>query len=143
MLAISPALRIYARPGYIASVMRAVWRDGPLVAGYPQGMSTPAIVSHPTSLDDLRRFAPAIRDIVARHSGTEGVRVFGSVARGDAGPHSDIDLLVEFRPGATLLDLATIELELAELLDCPVDVMSAHSIGRAADHARAQAVPLP
>ena len=36
--------------------------------------------------------------------------VFGSVARGDAGPHSDIDLLVEFRPGANLLDLATIEL---------------------------------
>jgi predicted nucleotidyltransferase len=55
---------------------------------------------------------------------------------------ADSHPLSEFRPGANLLDLATIELELAELLGCPVDVMSAHSIGRAADHARAQAVPL-
>ena len=64
-----------------------------------------------------------VRAIVARHSGNS-VAVFGSVARGDEGPHSDIDLLVEFGPGASLFDQVWMKDELEELLGCSVDVVS-------------------
>jgi hypothetical protein len=44
--------------------------------------------------------------------------LFGSTLKGTARPDSDVDLLVEFEPGArtTLLDMAQIELELSQLL---------------------------
>lgn len=58
----------------------------------------------------------------ARRNGATAVWVFGSVARGDAQPGSDIDLLVELEPGRSLLDLAGLHLELCDLLDLPVDV---------------------
>lgn len=58
----------------------------------------------------------------ARRRGVSKVRVFGSVARGEATPTSDLDLLVELKPGRTLLDLAGFRREVAELLDLPVDV---------------------
>ena len=45
-----------------------------------------------------------IREIAAKH-GARNVRVFGSVARGDARPDSDVDFLVDMEPGRTLLDL--------------------------------------
>jgi predicted nucleotidyltransferase len=48
--------------------------------------------------------------------------VFGSVARGEATAQSDVDLLVEFEKGRTLLDLAGLHRELEEALGRPVDV---------------------
>lgn len=77
-----------------------------------------------------------IREVVLRRRGTGVVKVFGSTARGDDGEGSDIDLLVEFAKGASLFDQAGIEIELAELLGRPIDVMSLHAQGRAADRAR-------
>jgi len=56
--------------------------------------------------------------------GARNVRVFGSAARGEAGAGSDIDLLVEFEPGRSLLDQAGLEAELEEVLGCKVDVVS-------------------
>ena len=50
------------------------------------------------------------------------IRVFGSLARGDALPTSDIDLLVELEPGRTLLDIAAFRREAQEILGAPVDV---------------------
>lgn len=50
--------------------------------------------------------------------------VFGSVARGEAGPMSDIDLLVELEPGRSLLDRAALPHELGELIGCRVDAVS-------------------
>jgi len=47
-----------------------------------------------------------IREIAAKH-GARNVRVFGSVARGDARPDSDVDFLVDMEPGRTLLDVMT------------------------------------
>lgn len=64
----------------------------------------------------------------ARRRGARDVRVFGSVARGDEGPDSDVDLLVTLEPGRTLLDLARLELELEELLGRPVDVVTADGL---------------
>jgi predicted nucleotidyltransferase len=62
-------------------------------------------------------------ETAARH-GARNVRVFGSVARGDARPDSDIDLLVEFAPGSSLLDHAALVRALAELLGRRVEVAS-------------------
>jgi hypothetical protein len=61
--------------------------------------------------------------VAARH-GAHNVRVFGSVARGEADEQSDIDLLVEFEPDRSLLDHAALWLELQDLLGCKVDVVS-------------------
>ena len=62
--------------------------------------------------------------IVRRHRG-RSVSVFGSVARGEETPTSDIDFLVEFEPGSSLFDLLHISEELEALLGVPVDVVSA------------------
>jgi uncharacterized protein len=56
-----------------------------------------------------------------RHGAREP-RVFGSVARGEDGPESDIDLLVDLDPGRTLLDLVALRIELSEILGVAVDV---------------------
>ena len=50
---------------------------------------------------------------VARSHGAQSVRVFGSRARGDAGPESDLDLLVGLEPGRSLLDLIAIKQDLS------------------------------
>ena len=64
-----------------------------------------------------------ILSIAARH-GARNVRVFGSVARGEAGENSDIDLLVELDQGRSLLDLAGLVVDLEELLERKVDVVT-------------------
>ena len=61
--------------------------------------------------------------ITARH-GARNVRIFGSVARGEDTPESDVDLLVEFEPGRGLLNHAALIEELQNLLGCKVDVAS-------------------
>jgi uncharacterized protein len=58
----------------------------------------------------------------AREGGAHDVRVFGSVARGEERPDSDIDFLVTLEPGRTLFDLVRLETRLEALLGRPVDV---------------------
>jgi len=82
-----------------------------------------------------------IKAAVARHKGAS-VAIFGSVARGDESPQSDVDFLVEFAPGSSLFDLARLELELHELLGVEVDVVSAGGLLPEDDDVRAQAVAL-
>jgi len=60
----------------------------------------------------------------AARYGAVSVRVFGSRARGDARPGSDLDLLVEFEKGRSLLDAIGLEQELTELLGFPVQVLT-------------------
>ena len=60
----------------------------------------------------------------AQKNGAYEVRVFGSVARGDARPDSDIDFLVKLEPGRSLLDLARFLRELEEILGRNVDVVT-------------------
>ena len=68
-----------------------------------------------------------ILEIAAKH-GARNVRVFGSVARGEAGPESDVDLLVDMEPGRSLLDLGGLWSDLNELLGRKVDVVTEQSI---------------
>lgn len=60
---------------------------------------------------------------LARQWGAHDVRVFGSVARGDAGPQSDVDFLVHFEDGRSLLDHGGLLMDLQDLLGCEVDVV--------------------
>ena len=68
-----------------------------------------------------------ILKIAAMH-GARNVRVFGSVARGQASAGSDLDLLVELEPGRTLLDHAGLLLDLQDLLGIEVDVVTENGI---------------
>jgi excisionase family DNA binding protein len=73
----------------------------------------------------------------------DNVRVFGSVARGDAGADSDVDLLVDARPDASLLDLGRIAARVRELLGRPVDVVASSDLkSMVRDTILAEAVPL-
>jgi predicted nucleotidyltransferase len=74
-----------------------------------------------TTLLKVRR--KEILEIAARN-GAVNVRVFGSVARGDDRPDSDIDFLVNLESGRSLLDLARLLRELNTLLNRPVDVVT-------------------
>src|SRR2546425_6230840 len=56
--------------------------------------------------------------------GAYNVRIFGSVARGEADSESDIDLLVDMEPGRSLLDLSGLLIDLEDLLGCNVDVVT-------------------
>lgn len=61
---------------------------------------------------------------IAEAHGATCVRLIGSVSRGDARPDSDVDLLVTWRVGTSLLDQAALKLELEALLSRPVDIAS-------------------
>ncbi len=82
-----------------------------------------------------------ITNVVHRHQG-RAVALFGSVARGDDTPASDIDFLVEFEHGSSLFDLMHLEEELSALLGVPVDVVSVGGLKPRDDHIRRDALPL-
>lgn len=78
----------------------------------------------------------------ARRRRASHVRVFGSVARGDAGPDSDIDFLVDFEEEASLLDQVGLIQDLHELLGVGVDVVSSGGLSSRHDPIRSEAVDL-
>jgi predicted nucleotidyltransferase len=61
---------------------------------------------------------------LAEQRGARNVSVFGSVARGQARPDSDIDFLVDLEPGRSLLDLGGLLMDLQRLLGLEVDVVT-------------------
>ncbi len=94
------------------------------------------------TLQELRRFRPQITEI-ARRRGIGDVLVFGSVARGDAGPDSDVDFIVQVDPGRSILAVGGFLDEVSELIGKPVHVVTARSLHSAKSrHALSEAVPL-
>lgn len=75
----------------------------------------------PSALLKSKRLA--VREAISR-SRTRNPRIFGSVLHGTDESHSDLDILVDALPGATLIDLGDLEAELAELLGVPVDLLT-------------------
>lgn len=61
---------------------------------------------------------------IAEQRGIRHVRLFGSMVRGDALPDSDVDLLVELEPGRSGLALGGFLMDVSELLDRKVDVVT-------------------
>jgi len=79
----------------------------------------------------------------ARRRGIRTIRVFGSVARGDARPGSDVDLLVELEPGRTLLDLAGFRRDAQKIVGLDVDVVTSETVQpKFRDAVLSEAVPL-
>jgi uncharacterized protein len=74
------------------------------------------------SLEVLRQKRSEILCIAQAH-GARNVRVFGSVARGEEGPDSDLDFLVDLEPRRNLLDLGHLVMDLQDLLGRRVDVV--------------------
>ncbi len=93
------------------------------------------------TMDGLRRRRGEILG-VARKRKARRIAVFGSVARGEARPGSDVDLLVDFEPGASLLDHVGLFQDLEELLGVGVDVVARTGLNSRDDHIRAEAVDL-
>ncbi len=76
------------------------------------------------SLDELLQSKREdILRIAARY-GAYNVRIFGSVARGEADEQSDIDFLMNMEPGRSLFDLGGLLSDLEDLLGCNVDVVT-------------------
>jgi predicted nucleotidyltransferase len=63
-----------------------------------------------------------LRDVLRRH-GVKNARIFGSVARGDDHEGRDLDLLVDFAPGTSLVDIISIQEELESVLGGAVDLV--------------------
>ncbi len=92
------------------------------------------------ALIDTRR--DEILAVAALHHAVS-VSVFGSIARGEDGPDSDIDLLVEFAPGTRPLELLALEADLEQALGVKVDIGTPESLKPAIrDRVLAEAVPL-
>ena len=80
------------------------------------------------TLEELRsRYRTRILEI-AEKRGARDVRVFGSIARGEQRADSDIDIVVVFLPGRSLLDLTGLWLDLEEALGSKVDVVSSRGL---------------
>lgn len=77
--------------------------------------------------EELQQRRDEILEIARRHGATR-VRIFGSTARGEAGPNSDLDLLVDLEPGKSLFDLGAMLVDLEELLGCRVNVVTENGL---------------
>jgi predicted nucleotidyltransferase len=75
----------------------------------------------------LKDYREAIVRIATSH-GARNIRVFGSLARGQARPDSDVDILIKLDPGRSLLDIIAIKQDLEDLLGRQVDVVTEAAI---------------
>lgn len=117
-----------------------VARCGMRAARYAQRPAKPAYSTSPRSEEDRRLLyhfgmdprhieSPVLRDF-CRANRVRRLALFGSVLHGEAGPGSDVDLLVEFEPDARvgLIRLAELELELSRLLRAKIDLRTARDL---------------
>ena len=90
--------------------------------------------------ESLKAKREEIRRVAAQY-GARNLRVFGSVARGEAGADSDIDLLVDMEPGRNLFDMGGLLMDLEDLLGCGVDVVTERGL-RIRERVLSEAMPL-
>ncbi|GAB4987899.1 hypothetical protein MAHJHV61_33400 [Mycobacterium avium subsp. hominissuis] len=76
----------------------------------------------------LERYRDEVARLLARYPITRAW-VFGSVARGNDRPDSDLDILIELTPNASFADYVGLDDDLAALLGCPVDVITTRELG--------------
>jgi uncharacterized protein len=98
------------------------------------------------NFDQIRQFTPQLLKI-AQKFGIIRLYVFGSVARGDTTPQSDVDFLVEMQDGASLFGVAGFSYESEHLLGVPVDVVPLSTLTQITDrefvsNIQREAVPL-
>ncbi|MEQ1933372.1 MAG: nucleotidyltransferase family protein [Fimbriimonadaceae bacterium] len=82
-----------------------------------------------TGIEALNPFKQVIQTIASRH-GASNIRVFGSFARGEARPDSDLDLLVDMADDRNLLDTVGLIQDLQEALGRKVDVITEPALHR-------------
>ena len=91
---------------------------------------------------ELKAKRTDILRLAGRHGATD-VRIFGSVARGEAGSDSDVDFLVKMAPERSLLDHVALWQDLEDLLGRKVDLVSEKALHRLMrDQVLKEAVPL-
>ena len=94
------------------------------------------------TIETLQDKRDAVLDVAERH-GVTSVRVFGSVARGEESPESDIDLLVTTGPEVSPWFPAGLVLDLEELLGRHIDVVTESGLNPLLrDQVLSEAVPL-
>ena len=150
--------RIEFRADFLSAARTMTARFGANVKPLPHGrgsdsesVATMAIPHRPEkwengggmTLQELRATRRAsVLGLAAKH-GAYNVRVFGSVARGDSDPQSDVDFLVDLEPGRSLSDLGGLLMGLEEALGAPVDVVTERGLRvRVRERVLAEAVPL-
>jgi uncharacterized protein len=99
------------------------------------------VADYVLTMEGLRRNREEIFS-VARKRRAYRIAVFGSVARGEARPGSDLDLLVDFEQGASLLDHIGLFQGLEKLLGVEVNVVACNALKSHDDHIRAEAIDL-
>jgi len=80
------------------------------------------------TLAELQRKKGEVLRVVQRHEGKPEVLVFGSTARGEARPDSDIDMVVDLEGGRSLMDRVRMTIELEELLGHTVETVSSAAL---------------
>ena len=92
------------------------------------------------TLDELRQHRDEIYEIAARY-GVSNVRVFGSVARGEADDSSDLDLLIDVERGHGFFDMSAFAIGVEELLRVFTQVVTPNGLKpRIRDRVLAEAV---
>lgn len=100
------------------------------------------LAEEPETLRRVRIRAADLRSLLADHGATN-VEIFGSVARGDDHPNSDVDLLVDLASTVGMFDLLRMQSAAEALLDRAVDIVPRSSLKPGvAEHVRREAIPL-
>ena len=113
-----------------------------LLQGIAHELHTDILYNHCMTEVALREKRQQILALAEKY-GARNVRIFGSVARGEARPDSDIDFLVELEPGRSLFDLGGLLYELQFLLGVEVDVVTEKGLrARIRERVLREAIPL-
>jgi uncharacterized protein len=92
------------------------------------GAATMQVTKTAPTIEELRALRADILRLAEQNNAYD-IRVFGSVARGDAHPDSDIDFIARFREGTSIFDMVGLWLDLKDLLGREVDLIADHPEG--------------